>query len=140
MCFGTFDLIHLGHLDYFKQAKKYGDYLIVVVARDKTKQKQDKEMVFSENERLELIKNLKIVDEVVLGNEGNHFKIIEEKKPDIICLGYDHPIKDEELQDKLLKLRLFPKIVRANAYQTDKNKTTKIKETILQPRQKFHLF
>ena len=132
MCFGTFDLIHLGHLNYFQQAKKYGDYLIVVVARDKTKQKQDKEMVFSENERLELIKNLKIVDEAVLGNEGNHFKIIEEKRPDVICLGYDRSIEEEDLQDKLLKLRLFPKIVRAKAYHPDKNKTTKIKETILQ--------
>ncbi|MBI2582387.1 adenylyltransferase/cytidyltransferase family protein, partial [Candidatus Woesearchaeota archaeon] len=27
MCFGTFDLLHLGHLNYFQQAKKYGDYL-----------------------------------------------------------------------------------------------------------------
>jgi len=132
MCFGTFDLVHLGHLNYFYQAKKYGDYLIVVVARDKTKQKQDKEIVFTENERLELIKNLKIVDETVLGNEENHFKIIEDKKPDVICLGYDHSIEEEDLQDKLLKLRLFPKIVRAKAYHPDKNKTTKIKETILQ--------
>ena len=33
---GTFDLVHAGHVSYLEQAKKYGDYLIVVVARDET--------------------------------------------------------------------------------------------------------
>jgi len=131
MCFGTFDLIHLGHLDYFKQAKKYGDYLFVVIARDKTKQDQEKETVFTELERLELIKNLQIVDEVVLGNQGNHYKIIEEKKPDVICLGYDHPIGENELQENLLSLRLYPEIKRMQPYHEEKNKSTKIKEIIL---------
>ena len=131
MCFGTFDLVHLGHLDYFKQAKQHGDYLIVVLARDKTKQDQEKETVFSELERLELIQNLQIVDEAVLGNQGNHYKIIEEKKPDIICLGYDHPIREKELQEALLKFHLYPEIKRMGPYQTNKNKTTKIKEIIL---------
>ena len=36
LIFGTFDGLHLGHLNFFEQAKEYGDYLIVVVARDKT--------------------------------------------------------------------------------------------------------
>src|SRR3989344_5438626 len=34
MVFGTFDILHVGHLDFFKQARKLGDYLLVVVARD----------------------------------------------------------------------------------------------------------
>ncbi|MCD4694128.1 adenylyltransferase/cytidyltransferase family protein, partial [bacterium] len=34
MCFGTFDNLHLGHLFYLKEAKKFGDYLVVVIARD----------------------------------------------------------------------------------------------------------
>ncbi|HLC71304.1 MAG TPA: adenylyltransferase/cytidyltransferase family protein, partial [Candidatus Nanoarchaeia archaeon] len=34
MCFGTFDILHPGHLHYLQQAKKYGDYLMVVIARD----------------------------------------------------------------------------------------------------------
>ena len=34
MVFGTFDIFHDGHRDYFKQAREFGDYLIVVVARD----------------------------------------------------------------------------------------------------------
>ena len=34
MVFGTFDGLHPGHLSYFKQARKYGDYLIAIVALD----------------------------------------------------------------------------------------------------------
>ena len=66
MCFGTFDLLHLGHLNYFQQAKKYGNYLIVVIARDQTKKDQHKETIFTEQERLELVRNLKMVDEAQL--------------------------------------------------------------------------
>ena len=33
MCFGAFDGLHKGHLSYFKQARKYGDYVIAVIAR-----------------------------------------------------------------------------------------------------------
>ena len=36
MCAGTFDIIHPGHLYYLSEAKKYGDNLVVVVARDET--------------------------------------------------------------------------------------------------------
>ena len=132
MCFGTFDLLHLGHLDYFKQAKQYGDYLIVVIARDKTKQDQQKSTVFSEEERLKLIHGLKVVDEVVLGNQGNHYKIIQEKQPDLICLGYDHPISEKDLAEALATLGIYPQIKRMKPYQADRHKTTLMKKIIEQ--------
>ena len=131
MCFGTFDLLHLGHLYYFEQAKKYGDYLIVVIARDKTKQLQKKSILFSEKERLRLIQSLKIVDEAVLGNPDDHFKIITEKKPDVICLGYDHKITASNLQKALSVHHLHPIIKRINSYHLKKQKSTKLKEKIL---------
>ena len=37
--FGTFDILHQGHLDFFRQAKQYGDYLIVAVAHDENVKK-----------------------------------------------------------------------------------------------------
>ena len=131
MCFGTFDLLHLGHLNYFQQARRYGDYLIVVVARDKTKQDQKKETMFSEEERLEMIKSLKIVDEATLGYPNNHLKIILEKKPDVLCLGYDHEVQEEELQKKLAQLGLHPAIYRMKAYQPTKYKSSKLKGALL---------
>jgi len=62
ICFGTFDLLHLGHLNYFQQAKKQGDYLIVVIATDKTKQTQRKQTIFTEQERCTLVQSLQKKD------------------------------------------------------------------------------
>ena len=131
MCFGTFDLLHLGHLNYFQQAKRHGDYLMVVIARDKTKQMQKKEIIFSEKERLELVQGLKVVDEAVLGYPDNHFLIIQEKKPDIIFLGYDHKVDEKELAAKLKERGLNPKILRAKPYQLQKQKSSLLREKVL---------
>lgn len=132
MCFGTFDILHLGHLHYFEQAKKYGNHLIVVIARDKTKQAQRKETVFSERERLQLIQSLRMVDEAVLGNVDDHLKIILEKKPDVLCLGYDQVISEKELQQRLRQRGLTPRIVRIKAYSSHSQKSGKIKQFLLQ--------
>ena len=130
MCFGTFDLLHLGHLNYFEQAKQHGDHLIVVIARDETKRKQNKNILFSEEERLKLVQSLKIVDEAVLGNADNHFRIIVEKKPDLICLGYDHAISERILQEKLTSLGVKAKVLRMQPYQEGKQKSTKLRESL----------
>ena len=131
MCFGTFDLLHLGHLHYFKEAKKNGDYLIVVIARDVTKKKQKKEILFSEKERLELIQNLSLVDEAVLGYPDDHYRIIEEKKPHVLCLGYDQRIDEKKLAEALAKRGLFPLIKRISPYRTKKHKTSLLRERVL---------
>ena len=131
MCFGTFDVLHLGHLNYFEQARKYGNYLIVVVARDKTKRDQKKETIFDEQERLKLVKSITFVDEAVLGYPGNHFKIVQEKRPDVICLGYDQGVKEQDLSQRLRKLGLSPTILRMKSYQPHLHKSSLIKRHIL---------
>ncbi len=130
MCFGTFDILHLGHLSYLQQARKHGDYLIIVIARDKTKKRMKKEVVFPENERLELVRSLRPVDEAVLGDKSDHLKIIEKKKPDVICLGYDHNVDIKILKNILAEKKLFPKIIRMKAYQSWKLKSSLLKEKI----------
>lgn len=131
MCFGTFDILHLGHLHYFHQAKKHGDYLIVVIARDKTKKDQKKRILFSEQERRELVGSLKIVDEAVLGYPGNHFRIIREKKPDIICLGYDHPVQEEVVRKTLARFGLYPKIYRMKPYKVRTQQSTLLRNSYI---------
>lgn len=128
MCFGTFDILHPGHLSYFRQARKYGDELIVVIARDKNVRK--KRLIFNEKERRQIVHGLKIVDRTVLGNIKDSFKIIEQIKPGIICLGYDHQIKEKTLRKELKKRNLSPQIERAKAYHPEKFKSSKIKEII----------
>ena len=54
MVFGAFDILHKGHLFYFSKAKEFGDYLIVVIARDETIRKvKSRDSYNSENKRLE---------------------------------------------------------------------------------------
>lgn len=131
MCFGTFDFLHLGHLNYFKQAKEHGDYLIVVLARDATKLKQGKKTIFAEEERREIVENQKIVDKAILGSLNNHLQIITEEKPEVICLGYDQEASEQKLKEDLNKMGISTEIKRMKPYQTDKNKSSLIKEKIL---------
>ena len=64
MVFGTFDVLHKGHINFFKQAKKHGDHLLVVVARDKTVSLiKGIKPHYDEKERLKSVK--KYVDKVV---------------------------------------------------------------------------
>lgn len=88
---GTFDIFHLGHLCFLKEAKKEGDKLVVVIGNNKIK---EKELVHTQKERAELIKNLKIVDEIVMG-KSKIIESIKKVKPDIVCVGYDQLIPEE---------------------------------------------
>ena len=131
MCFGTFDVLHLGHIDYFTQAKHYGDHLIVVIARDKTKADQKKKTIFNEQERLELVRQLTMVDEAVLGYPDDHLRIILEKKPNVLCLGYDQQVVEKDLKEKMQAAGLNVTIYRMNAYKPLENKSSLIKRKIL---------
>lgn len=118
---GVFDGLHTGHLSFFKQAKEYGDYLVVVVAKDKTvKRIKDCFPLKSEKERLKDIQKCEIVDEVRLGYFNNHYKIIAEVKPDIICFGYDQEIFIQELPQALKKMGLKVKTYRMKSYKPEK--------------------
>ena len=129
MCAGTFDIIHPGHLYYLSEAKKYGNKLIVVVARDDTSQKfKGKKPLHNEKERLESLRMLKIVDEAVLGKQGNIFDIIEEIKPDAICLGYDQKVQKQELEDELKKRGIKADVIRIGAYMQNVYKSSKLKK------------
>ena len=121
---GTFDLLHPGHLDYFRQAKEHGDYLIVVVARDSSAVQEGKKLRFGEKERHARVAGQAIVDKALLGNEGDRLRIVEQEKPDVICLGYDQKVDEEKLKEALKKRELMPKIVRAKAYFPEKYKSS----------------
>ncbi|MBI4143296.1 FAD synthase, partial [Candidatus Woesearchaeota archaeon] len=113
MCAGTFDTIHPGHLFYLSEAKKYGDKLIVVVARDDTSESfKRKKPVHNERETLEKVRGLGIVDQAVLGRHGNIFDIIKEIKPNVICLGYDQNVQKNRLEEELNKRGLKAEVIR----------------------------
>lgn len=112
MASGTFDLLHMGHIYYLKEAKKLGDELVVVVACDATVRKMKHEPVTPEKMRVNIIKELQIVDQVFLGKEDDMFEIVEKIQPDIIAIGYDQIHDEEKLKEELKKRGIEAEIVR----------------------------
>jgi FAD synthetase len=133
MATGTFDLLHMGHIYYLKEAKKLGNTLAVVVARDSTVRKLKHEPVNPEKIRLELIKEVKVVDEAYLGYEDDMYAIVEEVKPDIIALGYDQIHDENTIIRELKKRKLNTKIVRLSEYKcgSDLDGTRRIIQKII---------
>ncbi|TSD01807.1 MAG: FAD synthetase [Parcubacteria group bacterium Athens0714_25] len=132
MVFGTFDIFHPGHRSFLRQARKFGDYLIVVVARDKTVKvfkKQDTKN--KEQARMRMIQKSALADEVVLGGLGDKYAIIKKHKPDVICLGYDQKFFIEELEEKLREFELDKtEIFRLKAYKSEIYKSSKLKNKL----------
>jgi len=105
--FGTFDGLHAGHLNFFKQARKLGDELIVVVARDiNVKKNKGKMSRFSETKRLTALLAMNVGDSVILGQICDPYAVIRKYKPDIIALGYDQINFTEKLKDHFPKIKI----------------------------------
>ena len=88
---GYFDPIHVGHLEYLRMAKKLGDSLVVIVNNNyQCKLKKGKHFM-DENDRVEIVKALRFVDEVFLSVDKDRTvcKSLEEIKPDIFANGGD---------------------------------------------------
>ena len=129
MVFGAFDGVHPGHLDFFRQAKKYGDYLIVSVGTDQNvKTIKGKSPLFSQKDRLGLINSFSIVDKAILGAEKDFYLAIKKEDPDIICLGYDQWASEEDVRRELDRVGLTStKIVRLKPYKRKSAKSTILK-------------
>ncbi len=116
LAFGTFDLLHLGHVKYLEAAKRFGDRLVVVVARDEAVKKlKGIDAYFTERERLEMVKSLRIVDEAVLGDglkSFYQFRVVDRVKPGVVVFGYDQKEAEECLRERLEKNGLKTVVVR----------------------------
>ena len=118
LTFGVFDYFHLGHLRLFQQAKQYGDYLIIAVQDEKyIKQfKPDANVLYSTEERVEILEALRIVDEVVVYDVVGA-AALEKIDFDILALGEDHHGKRfDEMTDwcekngkKIVRLKRTPR-------------------------------
>lgn len=130
MVFGTFDIFHEGHKDFFRQAKEFGDYLIVVVARDKNVLRiKGRLPENNEQARQKQIIESKLADIVVWGDLSDQYKVIKEYKPDMICLGYDQKVSEEELKEKLVEFSLQKtQIVRLNPFHPEMYKSSKLRK------------
>lgn len=90
LCHGVFDVLHAGHLAYFKAAKMHGDYLVVSVTADQHVNKGPGRPYFSHNLRAEMVKALGIVDEVVISDHPTAVEVINSTRPDFYVKGPDY--------------------------------------------------
>lgn len=140
MVFGTFDGVHPGHLNFFKQAEKYGDRLVVVVARDiNVKKIKGRRPIRKEKQRLSEVNQLikhhhrdepaARLNQAILGGLKDPYAVIKKIKPEVICLGYDQKSFEQKLKI------LFPKIkvVRLKPYKSDICKSSKLKNKLSKP-------
>ena len=91
LTFGVFDYFHLGHLRLFKQCKQYADYLVVAVQDGDfiLKYKPDAQILYSTDERVEILEAVTYVDEVVVYDVVNT-ETLKKIDFDILALGEDH--------------------------------------------------
>jgi FAD synthetase len=114
---GKFDILHLGHIAYLRQAKElsgpHGE-LVVIIALDKTiERERGAPPVFPQEHRRKLVESLEFVDKAVLGYDTNdHREIVLDIRPDIIALGYDQVTDIKALEKSFAERGLTTRIVR----------------------------
>jgi len=127
MATGVFDLLHPGHIAFLTEAKKLGDELVVVVARDSTVKRLKHAPITPESSRLEMVSSLKPVDRAVLGNEGDIYDILSQIRPDVVVLGYDQVHNERKVLEECRKRGLrSTRVVRLPKYEGDLDGTRKI--------------
>lgn len=116
MAQGTFDVIHPGHLHYFRESAALGDELYVVIARD-SRMRERKDLLMDEESRRQVVEALEMVDHAVLGSEGSIFQSVERIDPAVITLGYDQQFDIDRLEADLEEAGFLDiEVVRVSAY------------------------
>jgi len=122
VCAGTFDHLHPGHISFLKQARSLGDELVVIVARDENV-RRIKGIRPEHDERCRRlgVEDTGIPDRVILGHEDRDlFAILRELSPDIVALGYDQRVSEEEIKAFLPECE----VVRLRPFHPEKFKSS----------------
>jgi len=102
LCHGVFDLLHIGHIRYFEQAKKHGDILVVTVTPDRFVNKGPERPAFPEDLRVESIASLEIVDYVAINEWPTAVETIQILKPDIYAKGSEYKDAKKDITGKII--------------------------------------
>lgn len=89
LCHGAFDLVHLGHLIHFRQAKSFGDILVITLTADSYITKKRK-ISFTQEDRASQLAALEVVDYVCIIHENSAVTSIKELRPDFYVKGSEY--------------------------------------------------
>ncbi|MGB0651625.1 MAG: adenylyltransferase/cytidyltransferase family protein [Thermoplasmatota archaeon] len=126
MTTGVFDLLHPGHVHMLEEAKKLGDELVVVIARDESVAREKHQPITPEEHRRHMVQALKPVDHAVLGHRGDYYRIVEEMQPDLFALGFDQSYQVEDVQAQFDERGISCKVVRLPQFVGDLDGSRKI--------------
>ncbi len=132
MATGVFDLLHPGHVYFLTEARKLGDELVVVVARDQTARRLKREPYVPELIRRQMVEALKPVDRAVLGSATDIYQTVVDIEPQIIALGHDQLWDEAEVERECARRGVRAKVVRIGPLTHDELATRKIVERILE--------
>lgn len=122
--YGTFDLLHTGHINILRRAKELGDYLIVAVSTDEFNTLKHKEAYHSFEERKQILEAIKYVDEVIAENDW------DQKVKDVKKYSVDTFVMGNDWEGEFDFLKEYCKVVYLP--RTSGISTTKIKDELKQ--------
>lgn len=100
LTYGTYDLLHFGHINLLKRAKELGDYLIVGISTDEFNSLKGKKSYFSYDIREYMLESVKYVDEIIPENNWEQkIEDIKKYKIDIFVMGDDWEGKFDYLKE-----------------------------------------
>jgi len=102
LCHGVFDLMHIGHIKYFQEAKAMGEVLVVTITPDRFVNKGPARPAFNEQHRAEVIAALDVVDYVAINEWPTAIKPIKDLKPDFYVKGSDYKDYSQDLTGNIL--------------------------------------
>jgi len=118
LLFGSFDILHDGHRDLFRQAKELGKSLHIILARDETIQVVKKRAPYYGAEvRKHHLEMEPLVDMVHMGSLGDKYALAQRLEPDVILLGYDQEAFIPGLFEEITTWSKVPRIERALPYK-----------------------
>lgn len=121
--YGTFDLLHYGHINLLRRAKSLGDYLIVALSTNEFNDLKGKKCYFSYEERKKLLESIRFVDLVI--PESNW----EQKVNDVRLYKVDTFVMGDDWKGKFDFLKEHCEVVYLS--RTPEISTTKIKNDLL---------
>ena len=126
LVFGTFDVIHPGHLHFLGNARTHGDRLVASVARDRFVERfKGRPPLHPEGQRLAYLLKTGLVDQAHLSDEETGtYDVIERSEADVICLGHDQQALKRNLESWLERENKKIRVVTLRSYQAHRYKSS----------------
>ncbi len=119
LCHGVFDIVHLGHIRHFNQAKEQGDVLITSLTQDKYVKRGPGRPYFTDRLRAETLASLAMTDYVSIVDAPTATDFIRKVRPDIYAKGPDYKAKDKDVTGKIFDEEEAVKAVGGRLFFTD---------------------